>query len=410
MNTPWKNDKWFTSPWNFHEEVKKFHNFAKKIEFHDVTMRDGEQQAGVVFSPEDKVALAEKLAEVGIHRIEVCMPAVSKDDEKALREVVKRNFGPKIFTFNRTMVEDIKLSKDCGADGVCMEIPADEVMLAKCYRFTPEEALEKAIKSTAYAREQGLYVVLFLIGFSKSEPTFAKKFIDTVKKEGHFDSLALVDTTGALNPLGAYYMTKTFREYYPDRKIEFHGHNDLLCGAMNTTMAAAAGADVLHTSVAGIGDRAGNVSYEEVDAQLLTTFGVDTGIKHELLYPTAQFMLKMLGMPIRPNTGIIGPNITKMETGLGVGWTETLKKNGEDPLILAPFLPKIFGHGETEYLIGKKSGNPTIEFYLKKLGYPEVGKEVTSQILAIIKEKACDVKRILTIDEFKEIVNKIVKK
>jgi len=410
MSTAWRNDKWFTSFWNFSEGAKEFHNFKDHIEFHDVTLRDGEQQAGVVFSPADKVAIAEKLAQVGIHRIEAGMPVVSKDDENAVREIVNKKFGPKIFTFNRTMVDDIKLSKDLGVDGVCMEIPADKEMLSKLYKFEVSKALNAAITSSNYAHEQGLFVVLFLIGLSRSEVNFAKEFIDTVNKEGHFDSLALVDTTGTMNPLGAYFMTKEYKAMYPNKKIEFHGHNDLMCGAFNTTMALAAGADVAHTSIAGIGDRAGNVSYEEVDAQLLLTCGVDTGIKHELLYPTAQFMLDMLGMPIRPNTGIVGPNIVKKESGLTVGWAETLRKDGEDPLVLDPFKAEIFGHGPTEYLIGKKSGNPTVDYFLKKLGYPETSKDVTSKIREQVKEYACDVKRVLTIDEFKKIADGVLGK
>ncbi|MFN2185421.1 MAG: pyruvate carboxyltransferase, partial [Anaerolineae bacterium] len=74
---PWKSDKWFTSPWNFAPEVTKDFRFADQIKIHDITLRDGEQQTGVVFTKDDKVRIAEALAEAGIHRIEAGMPAVS---------------------------------------------------------------------------------------------------------------------------------------------------------------------------------------------------------------------------------------------------------------------------------------------------------------------------------------------
>ncbi len=99
--TPWKSDKWYTSPWNFAPELLEQQNFAKKIKFHDVSLRDGEQQAALVFNKDQKIALAEKLAEVGIHRIEAGMPAVSPQDAAAITEIVKRNFGPEIFAFCR---------------------------------------------------------------------------------------------------------------------------------------------------------------------------------------------------------------------------------------------------------------------------------------------------------------------
>ena len=75
--TPWQTDRWFVSPWNFDHEVMQGTQFPKRVKFHDVCLRDGEQQAGVEFTPAEKVRLATMLAEAGVHRIEAGMPAVS---------------------------------------------------------------------------------------------------------------------------------------------------------------------------------------------------------------------------------------------------------------------------------------------------------------------------------------------
>ena len=84
------------------------------MRIHDVTLRDGEQQAGIILSKDDKIRIAEKLAEVGVHRIEAGMPAVSPADAAAIKEIVKRNLGPEIFCFCRCMVDDVKRAADCG--------------------------------------------------------------------------------------------------------------------------------------------------------------------------------------------------------------------------------------------------------------------------------------------------------
>ena len=99
--TPWKTDKWFVSPWNYEPEVVKQFSFppAKKIKIHDITLRDGEQQAGIAYTLEDKMKIAKALAEAGVHRIEAGMPAVSKVDEAAIKEIVQANWGRRFLLF-----------------------------------------------------------------------------------------------------------------------------------------------------------------------------------------------------------------------------------------------------------------------------------------------------------------------
>jgi hypothetical protein len=72
---PWHTDQWFTTPWNHDPEVAASFESAEKITVHDVTLRDGQQQAGVEFTADDKVRIAEALSEAGVHRIEAGLPA-----------------------------------------------------------------------------------------------------------------------------------------------------------------------------------------------------------------------------------------------------------------------------------------------------------------------------------------------
>ena len=170
--TPWQTDRWFVSPWNYLDETTKGFAFPKRIQFHDVCLRDGEQQAGVEFTPKEKIKLATMLAEAGVHRIEAGMPAVSKYDAQAVRDIVKLKLPAEIFAFSRCMVEDVKRAVDTGVKGIVMEVPASEHIIKYAYQWSLEKAVDLSIEATRYAKSQGLYVVFFPIDASRAEIVF----------------------------------------------------------------------------------------------------------------------------------------------------------------------------------------------------------------------------------------------
>ena len=154
MSEKWRNENWFTSSWNFAEEVRSSLHFSDHIKIHDVTLRDGEQQAGLIFDYKQKIALAEKLSEMGIHRIEAGMPAVSAQDRQVIVDLAKRSdIKSEIFAFARCMVDDVKRAADCGVKGVVIEIPCNEEMITKAYGWTMERALELSIQASLAAKE-----------------------------------------------------------------------------------------------------------------------------------------------------------------------------------------------------------------------------------------------------------------
>ena len=121
--TPWKTDKWYTSPWNHDPDVTDGLQPAEKIVIHDVTLRDGEQQARVEFNADDKVRIAEALVDAGIQRIEAGLPAVSPSDMEAVRRIVGLGLPADIYAFSRCMVDDVQKAIDCGVKGVVMRCP-----------------------------------------------------------------------------------------------------------------------------------------------------------------------------------------------------------------------------------------------------------------------------------------------
>jgi isopropylmalate/homocitrate/citramalate synthase len=405
MKKPWKTEKWFTSPWNFIEDVRKGQEFASKIKLHDVSLRDGEQQAGLIFNKDQKIALAEKLAEVGIHRIEAGMPAVSKQDEEAIREIVKRDLGPEIFAFARCMKEDVKKAADTGVTGIVVEIPSSEHIIKYAYQWPLEKAIELSIEATQYAKELGLYTVFFPIDMSRADMNWVLDLIEKVATEGHMDALAVVDTFGGLAPHAIPYLIKRVKERI-NKPIEVHFHDDFGLGAANTIMALAAGADVAHTTISSIGERAGNAAYEDVALSLLTMYDVDLGLNYEKIYETSKFLREISGLKIRQNKGIVGDNLFDIESGIIASWYYNVKDVA--PLELAPYLPSLTGHPETRIVIGKCSGLPTVEIWLDKFGLTVDNEEQKEEILLKIKDKAYEKSGLLTPEEFAEIVKEVI--
>ena len=131
------------------------------VEIFDTTLRDGEQTPGVVMTKDDKIAIATKLSEVGIERIEAGMPAVSPQDAEAIREISALKLPSKIFTFARAMRQDIDMALECGADGVVIEVPIGYPKISTQFGWTWEDVFKKSRDVINYARENGLYALFF---------------------------------------------------------------------------------------------------------------------------------------------------------------------------------------------------------------------------------------------------------
>lgn len=407
-NTPWKTDKWYTSPWNFAPEATKDFDPPKKIKFHDVTLRDGEQQAGLIFNKEQKIALADKMAEVGIHRIEAGMPAVSRQDREAITEIAKRYQGPndpEIFGFARCTRGDVLKAADCGVKGIVVEVPSSDHMLKYAYKWEMQKAIDLAIDATLCAKENGLYTVFFCIDGSRTDLDDFTTMITSVAEQGHMDALALVDTMGGLAPQASNYLVKKIKSVI-NKPLEVHFHDDFGMGAANTMLALMAGADVAHTSVTGIGERAGNTPYEDVAMALLTMCNYDTGLHYEKMNELSELMRKFSGHTIPSNRGIVGPTLANIESGIVADWF--LNAKDEHPLELSPYLYEMVGHKPAEVVIGKMSGIPTVNIYLDQIGLSCDNKEQKMEIVMKIKEKAFEVGRLLNIDEFAEIAHSVL--
>jgi isopropylmalate/homocitrate/citramalate synthase len=401
---PWKTNDWFVSEWDYAPEVRKDFKFAKDIKIHDVSLRDGEQQTGVILSKDEKIRIAEALAEAGVHRIEAGMPIVSPSDNDAIKEIVKRNLGPQIFAFARCMKEDVKRAVDTGVKGVVMEIPSSKHMLELAYRWPLEKAIETSIEATKYAHDNGLEVVFFPIDFSRAEMKWALDLIERVGKEGHMDALALVDTFGVVSPHAMQYFVRQVKSRI-NKRLEAHFHQDFGMGVANTIMALAEGVEVMHTTVLGIGERSGNTPMEETVMALLTMYGVDVGIDYTKLTSLAALVQKLTGVVVPSNKPIVGNALYQIESGIIASW---FKNCGEKfATELFPIRWSAVGQPAAQVVMGKGSGIDSVNMWLQKIGM-QVSEEDALKVLAAVKAHSLKSKKLLTEAEFRDVAKGVL--
>jgi isopropylmalate/homocitrate/citramalate synthase len=397
----WRTENWWVSPWDFMEEVRKEFKPAKQIKVHDVTLRDGEQQAGIIFTKDEKIGLAEELAALGVSRIEPGMPVVSAEDEAAVKEIVKRKLGPEIFAGCRSVVDEIKRAADCGVTGVTIGTPASRHLIEQGVGWPLERAAEHAIKATLTAKELGLHVLFFPIDGSRADMEWYFSFIERVARDGHIDSLVVSDTFGVLTPQSASYLIKRLKEKF-NIPLECHFHNHFGMAVANTAAAVMSGADAIHTAVTGIGEGSGNCCMEEVVVALLALYGIDVGVNYERLYGIAKRVGELAGTPA--NRPFVGDRTFTLETGEGVlFYRHTWPAN---PTVFFPILPKVVGHPDPEIVLGKKSGIDAVELWAEKMSI-ELTKEEAREIVARVKKRAVDLRRLITEEEFREMVRSV---
>ena len=401
----WQTEKWFVSRYNFLDEVKRGLKLPEKVAIHDITLRDGEQQANIILRKDDKIKIARMLDEVGVSRIEAGMPAVSKDDGEAVKAIAHEGLSAKVFSFARCMKRDVDLALACDVDGVIMEIPSSDHLLKYAYGWTVEKAVNLSVEATKYAGEHGLHVAFFTIDSTRSKFDTFWGIINNVATKGHMDSYVLVDTFGVCSPEATSYLVKEVKKR-TDKPIEMHCHNDFGLGVANSLAGVMAGAEIIHTTVNAIGERSGNAALEETAAALELLYGVKTGINFEKLRELSKLVEELSLVKMPPHKPIVGDNAFTTESGIIAGWWDRASK-AKRPLEVFPFSPDFLGFDGVKIALGKGSGRASIIYRLKELGFEIPPEEKIDQILEKVKVSSEEKKRLLTDGEFKSIVKEL---
>lgn len=381
---------------NWLEDVREGMNFHPDITIADCTLRDGEQQAGIVFTKEDKVEIALQLDRLGVHEIEVGTPAVSREDLEAAEAIAGSRLRAKITALARAKTGDIDCLEDIGVWGALISLPIGEMQLKYKLKLSDQEYLSTARKIAGYAREKGLYVIFSPYDTTRSNLTFLKTVIDSLVRDGTVDRVRLVDTVGAAGPEAIRYLTRFMIERLQGIPLEIHCHNDFGLAVASTIASLSAGARVASTTINGIGERCGNTPTEELVMGLKALYGIDLGIRTEEFYRTSKLVEQLSGVRLQAHKPVVGETAFAHESGMVVAGVLNM------PFAAEPYRPELVGR-KRSIVIGKKSGLASIREKVR--GYNlDLNEKQLAEVMEKVKSKALSVKRGLNDAEFEEIL------
>ncbi len=370
--------------------------FPEKITIYDTTLRDGEQTPGVCLRTPEKLKIARKLDELGIHQIEAGFPIVSNEERRSVRAIVNENLNADILVLSRTRKEDINMAIDCDVDGIITFMGTSDLHLKHKFKKTREEILNICITSIEHAKDHGLFVAFSAEDATRTDIGFLKQIYKKAEDYG-VDRVHIADTVGAISPQAMAYLVGELKKDIKT-EISLHCHNDFGMALSNSISGLLAGASAVSTTVNGIGERAGNTSLEELVMTLLLIYGVDLKFNIDIFYELSRLVEKLTNMRIPENKPIVGRNVFRHESGIHVDAVI------EEPLTYEPFLPELIGH-HRRIVLGKHSGCRAVKAKLNECGI-DVSRDELCKIVERVKEKREEGKYIND-DVFNEIIRSV---
>src|SRR5215471_4703815 len=395
-----RENEWWVSPYNFIPEVRNTYQLPPRVSIHDATLRDGEQTPGVVMTIADKVAIAEKLDEVGVERIEAGMPAVSPQDFQAIKEISRLGLKAKIYTFARAMNADIDKALECGCHGVIIEIPIGYPKLKYQFKWTWEDVLRKSVDVISYAKSRGLYTVYFPYDTTRARHEDLTNLLIRIMQDAPPDSVGVVDTMGCILPEAMKYMVRLVKSL-TNLPVEVHTHNDFGMAVATELAGVEAGAEVVHSCANGLGERTGNAALEELIVALHVLYGYETHYNLAKLPELGELVSRISRFDIAANKPILGERNFTRESGIGVDLVV------KEPLAMFGTHPALTGR-KGNVVLGKKSGKASITYHLEQIGLNDADDEAVSEMLRLVKEKGIEKRGLLTPDEFREIADSVL--
>lgn len=362
-----------------------------RVEIMDTTLRDGEQTQGVSYAPLEKLHIAKLLLkDLKVDRIEIASARVSSGEFEALSKITEwarhNNFQRKVEVLG-FVDGDISINwiNDAGGKVDNLLCKGSLRHLEKQLRKTPEQHVSdiKGIirKAETFEMDINIYLEDWSNGMISS-PEYVFFMLDSLKDE-NIRRFMLPDTLGILNHEQTFEFCKKITDRYPNLHFDFHSHNDYDLAVANVFSAVRAGIKGIHTTVNGLGERAGNAPLSSVIGVLRDQLHAETGVNEFEITKVSKIVETFSGIRIPVNKPLIGENVFTQTSGIHADG------DSKDNLYYNNLMPERFGR-KRKYALGKQSGKATVKKNLEEFGLtlsPESLAKVTQRVIELGDKK-----------------------
>ncbi len=373
----------------------------------DTTLRDGEQSPGFSMNLDEKLRMAEALADLGVDLIEAGFPVASQGDFQSVRRIAETIKGPVIVGLARSGREDIARAGEAiraaERKRIHTFISTSPLHMKYKLRMEPEAVLEAVSRSVTFARGYTDDVEWSAEDGSRTEPDFLCRCVEAAILAGA-TTINIPDTVGYALPEDINRIFTMLRERVPGVDsviLSTHCHNDLGLAVANTLAALRGGARQIECTINGIGERAGNAALEEVVMAIRTRqdqIGYTNAIKTPHILRTSKLLATITGFDVQPNKAIVGRNAFAHESGIH---QDGVLKNAATYEIMTP---ESVGWQKTSLVMGKHSGRAAFRDKLRALGYGEIGDNQLNDAFRRFKDLA-DRKKLVYDDDIIALVD-----
>jgi len=359
----------------------------------DTTLRDGEQAPYVAFNTAEKLRIATLLDACGADELEVGIACMGAKEREDIKELLNLGLKARMMTWNRMKMEDLEASLSCGIQAVDLSIPISDLLIDVKFGGSKTKVLDELEKVVTTATREGLFVCIGGEDSSRGSIDFIKEVMELSYACGA-QRFRYCDTIGIMTPTQTYTVIKSLSDLHL-LPIEMHTHNDFGLANANALSGIDAGAVSLNTTVMGLGERAGNASFEQILMALKHLYGEERPINPQEIRALVHTVSNAANLALSPNAPVVGDHIFAHESGIHAHGML------QDSHAYEPYTAEEMGV-QSSFPIGKHSGSATIGYHLSRMGIT-AERHTLHALLPKIREIVTSRKRVLELFELRSL-------